>query len=81
MLDFEKAFERIEHNTILNLLEAKGFGHTWLSWIKNILYSRTSKVMLNGVPGKTIHCRSGVRQGDRLSPSFLSLLLICSSLS
>jgi len=30
-LDFEKAFDKIEHNSILRLLEAKGFGITWLS--------------------------------------------------
>jgi len=28
----------------------------------------TSKALLNGVPGKTIHCTRGVRQGDPLSP-------------
>jgi len=32
------------------------------------LSSSTSKALLNGVPGKTIHYRRGVRQGDPLSP-------------
>jgi hypothetical protein len=67
-LDFVKTFDKIEHSTILKLLEAKGFGNLWLSWIQNIFCSGTSNVLLNRVPGKTIHCKRGVIQGDPLSP-------------
>jgi hypothetical protein len=66
-LDFEKVFDKIEHSTILKLLQARGFGDTWVSWIHNILSSRTSKVLLNRVPRKTIYCKRGLRQGDPLS--------------
>jgi hypothetical protein len=53
-IDFEKAFDKIEHQAILNILKAKGFGSRWLSWIEAILTSATSAVLLNGMPGKKI---------------------------
>jgi len=67
-LDFEKAFDKIEHQARLETMRKKGFGEKWLSWMKLIFESCTSSVLLNGSPSKVLHCRGGVRQGDPLSP-------------
>jgi hypothetical protein len=49
-------------------MEHKGFPNKWVQWIKGILGSGTSFVLLNCTLGKVFHCRRGVRQGDPLSP-------------
>ena len=60
-LDFEKAFDKFEHSTILNILRARDCGEKGIKWIELILQSGTSSVLLNGVPGNFFTARGQTR--------------------
>lgn len=67
-IDFEKAFNSIEHGAILDIMRHMGFPAKWLNWVEMIFSSASSDVLLNGVPSNGFKCKLGVRQGDPLSP-------------
>jgi hypothetical protein len=61
--DFEKAFDKIEHSAIMDILRHKGFGPKWLKWMDMIMDSGTSSVLLNGVRGKRLTAKEGTPGG------------------
>jgi len=67
-LDFAKAFDTIDHMSMMKIMKQMGFDDKWLKWIEIIFGTGKSAVLLNGVPGTQFHCKRGVRQGDPLSP-------------
>jgi hypothetical protein len=67
-LDFAKAFDTIEHSAIMEMMKTLGFSKDWLQWTSEILGLASTTVLLNGIPGKNLQCRRGIRQGDLMSP-------------
>jgi hypothetical protein len=61
-------FDTIEHEAILQVMEHMGFNALWLRWMKEILSTGTSSILLNGILGKQFVCKRGFRQGYPLSP-------------
>lgn len=73
-LDFRKAFDSVNWEALDAVLESRGFGSVFRGWISAALSSGRTAILLNGVPGRWIQCKKGLRQGDPISP-YLFLIL------
>ena len=73
-IDFAKAFDSVEHVSILTALQNQGVEEKYIRIIAQIYSSMTAKIRLER-EGNSFQLRRGVRQGDPISPSlFISLL-------
>jgi hypothetical protein len=67
-LDFSKAFDTVSWEALFSIMHIRGFDGKWMSWIEELLTSAKTAILLNGIPGKWINIKRGLRQGDPLSP-------------
>ena len=67
-LDFEKAYDQINWNFIVKVLERMGFGERWIGWIKWCISTASFSILINGRPAGFFNSTRGLRQGDPLSP-------------
>lgn len=72
-IDFEKAYDKINWNYLLRIMNDRGFGDQWISWMADWLVSSQSCVNINGELTPYFFCKRGVRQGDPLSPYLYNL--------
>ncbi len=68
LLDFEKAFDRIEWSFLFEALAKLGFCPQWIKWVSSLYESASSAIKLNGVEGSTFPLARSVKQGCPLSP-------------
>ncbi|KAJ0469537.1 putative RNA-directed DNA polymerase [Helianthus annuus] len=74
-IDFEKAYDNVSWDFLLSILDQMGFPMKWRLWVKGILQSTRSSILVNGSPTFEFQCQKGLRQGDPLSP-FLFLIVM-----
>lgn len=74
-LDISRAFDSIAWPFLFDVLRNKGFGQKWLAWISILLKTSTTRVVVNGIPGRSFTHVKGLRQGDPISPLLFVIAL------
>ena len=71
-LDFQKAFDRVDHSIPLKKLSKLGLLYKELRWFKSYLSDRKQYVMVNGVPSDfSTFINISVLQGSILGWTFI----------
>ena len=67
-IDIAKAFDTVSWSFLFQLLDHMGFSRRWINWMSMLFSSASTRIILNGAPGRRICHARGLRQGDPLSP-------------
>ena len=74
-LDFEKAFDKVCHEKLLEKLLILGFGGPLLALLESYLSNRSQRVRIGNSYSRYLETSSGVPQGSVLGPFFFILFI------
>jgi hypothetical protein len=74
-LDLEKAYDHVNWDFLLHILQKCGFGEKWRNWIGFCISTVRYSVLVNGEPAGYFNSSRGIRQGDPLSPLLFVLVM------
>ena len=73
-IDFEKAYDKVRWNFLIQTLRLKGFSNKWIDWIKSFISGGSVAINVNDEVGPYFQTKKGLRQGDPLSPILFNLV-------
>jgi hypothetical protein len=73
--DLTSAYDRVPHSTLLKKLTKMHVAAPLRAWITNFLSSRTVRVCVGAVYGRSVRCNVGVPQGSVLSPILFAIFI------
>ena len=68
LLDFSKAFDKVDHKLLLSKLSSYGISNSLLAWLKSFLSNREQTVIVDGSESSPVPVLSRVPQGTVLGP-------------
>ena len=74
-IDAGKAFDKIQHPSLIKTLQIVGIEGKLRNFIKTIYEKPTANIILNGEKLEAFPLRSGTRQGYPLSPLLFNIVL------
>ena len=75
LLDFSKAFDKVDHKGLLNKMKSCGVSKEICKWSQSFLIGRTQTVIVDGHESNKISVESGVPQGTVLGPLYFLIYI------
>ena len=72
-LDFQKAFDMVDHGILKGKLGEFNINQSFWLWIQSFLDGRSQQVKLRGTLSSLIPCPAGVAQGSVISPTLFNV--------